>query len=195
MIQHSSEYLGIACFFAVGTFGKGFTFDWMRPPVLGLTFLLLIQAVPVLGQVPSAGTENSDEGEQLRFQKTLYPDVHEGYVSLQWSDLLQHRPRAANYIVYDQDDVVVYRGSLPMAFVSGLPDGEHRFRVEALDAQGNVFARSEEPARVIVEHWSLFQAMLLFAIGLIVFLVLVAVIVHGTLRKQWPVGAAAEMTP
>lgn len=152
----------------------------MRPPTLGLTFLLLVQAWSVSAQGPSA--ERFEPG-QIQFLKTHFPDVHEGYVSLQWDDILSDRMSASRYQVYDQDNSVVYRGSLPMAFVSGLADGEYEFWVEAIDADGKLLARSTEPARVEVEHWSLSQAMLLFGIGLTVFLFLVAVIVHGTLSQ------------
>lgn len=71
-----------------------------------------------------------------------------------------------------------------MAFVSGLPDGEYRFAVSVIDADGNIELRSSEPAILRVEHWSLIQALSLFAIGSIVFLTLVGVIVYGSLGRS-----------
>ena len=75
---------------------------------------------------------------------------------------------------------VVDEGTLPTAFVSGLPDGTYRYRVEALDANGRVIAVSEVPATVQVQHWLAWQATLLLAIGAIVFLAVIIVIVRGT---------------
>ncbi|MFG0267894.1 MAG: hypothetical protein ACF8AM_22485 [Rhodopirellula sp. JB055] len=75
---------------------------------------------------------------------------------------------------------VVYEGTLPIAFVSGLPDGTYLYHVEALNSEGEVVARSETPATVQVQHWPVWQAMVLLAVGAVVFLAVVAVIVRGT---------------
>jgi hypothetical protein len=75
---------------------------------------------------------------------------------------------------------VVYEGTLPIAFVSGVPDGTYRYHVEALNSEGELVARSEIPATVLVQHWPVWQAMLLLIIGAVVFLAVVVVIVRGT---------------
>ncbi|WP_236696022.1 hypothetical protein [Rhodopirellula islandica] len=80
----------------------------------------------------------------------------------------------------DSAQRVVYEGTLPIAFVSGLPDGMYRYHVEALDAEGELIARSEMPATVQVLHWPVWQAMVLLVIGALVFLAVVVVIVQGT---------------
>ncbi|WDQ16423.1 hypothetical protein [Rhodopirellula sp. P2] len=75
---------------------------------------------------------------------------------------------------------VVYEGTLPIAFVSGLPDGTYRYHVEALNAEGELLARSDMPATVQVLHWPVWQALVLLVIGALVFLAVVVVIVQGT---------------
>ncbi|MEO9592972.1 hypothetical protein [Rhodopirellula bahusiensis] len=89
---------------------------------------------------------------------------------------------------------VVYEGALPIAFVSGLPDGTYRYRVEALDANGVLIASSDVPAIVQVSHWSVWQAMVLLVIGAIVFLAVIVVIVRGTLMHR-PASSLTSSSP
>lgn len=89
---------------------------------------------------------------------------------------------------------VVYEGALPIAFVSGLPDGTYRYRVEALDANGVLIASSDVPATVQVSHWPVWQAMVLLVIGAIVFLAVIFVIVRGTWMHR-PASSLTSSSP
>lgn len=120
--------------------------------------------------------------DALLFDETELSDVREGYVTLSWNV----KPQASEYQLISSDGQTVYRGALPQAFVSGLADGSHTYDVVALDAKGEVIARSSVSAVVQVQHWSLGLAGLLFACGLVVFVAIVALIVLGTLRSQAP---------
>ncbi len=160
----------------------------MRPQTLGLTFFLLVQALPVDAKSPSIVA--ADVGP-IAFKQTKFEDVRAGYVSLEWNDVLEKdslagRASEATYVVSDDDGTMYYHGHLPMAFVSGLPDGDYRFHIGVVGADGEVLATSDEPAVVQVEHWSLTQALSLFTIGLIVFLILIGLITHGAIRSRRP---------
>lgn len=151
--------------------------------IVGFVFwscLFTIQAPPVRAQDPSA-TELSEAppesaGEiRLEFEPNQFDDVREGYVSLAWPDIAE----AASYRVTDAQGDVVYAGEFAQAFVSGLPDGSHSFDVAALDADGQTIAQSTTPATVNVRHWPLWQALLAFGIGLVVFIILIGSIIRG----------------
>ncbi|EMB14618.1 hypothetical protein [Rhodopirellula europaea] len=172
---------------------------------MGSGWIFLIQASPVAGQEPSDGFESA---ASVAFQADILekPIVsHEGYFQLNWevtgasgfdgsfrvssvvdsitegsSDGQQSLGASAEEAENGIPERVVYEGTLPSAFVSGLPDGTYRYRVEALDANGRVIATSEVPATVQVQHWAVWQATLLLAIGAIVFLAVIVVIVRGT---------------
>lgn len=116
----------------------------------------------------------------LRFSETELSDVREGYFTLSWNAL----PDAAEYHVTRSDGQSVYRGPLPEAFVSGLSDGSYQYNVQASNKNGSVIATSDTPAVVVVEHWSLQLALLLFSCGLAVFLTLVGLIIKGTLQTR-----------
>ncbi|TWU18823.1 hypothetical protein Poly21_09890 [Allorhodopirellula heiligendammensis] len=155
----------------------------MRAKTLGLTVFLLFQALPVDAKDPS-------DLPAIAFNQTRFVDVREGYVSLEWNDVLGseslHKDGGntlatdASYMVWDERGTVYYRGHLPMAFVSGLPDGDYQFDVAVAARDGQILRHADEPAIVMVRHWSMPQAMSLFTVGLVVFLALIAVIVHGS---------------
>ncbi|GAB5517288.1 hypothetical protein [Rhodopirellula baltica] len=172
---------------------------------MGIGWIFLIQASPVAGQEPSDGFESISS---VAFQPEILKEPivsHEGYFQLTWE--LVGTPdfngafRVAELVDFNGEgsldgqratgssaeeaekgaaERVVYEGSLPTAFVSGLSDGTYRYHVEALDANGRVIAVSEVPATVQVLHWPMWQATLLLAIGAIVFLAVIIVIVRGT---------------
>lgn len=172
---------------------------------MGIGWIFLIQASPVAGQEPSDGFEST---ASVAFQPEILekPIVsNEGYFQLTWvvtgapdfdgsfrvSELVdsgaegssagqETRGSTAGEVENGVPERVVYEGTLPTAFVSGLPDGTYRYRVEALDANGRVIAVSEFPATVQVQHWLAWQATLLLVIGAIVFLAVIIVIVRGT---------------
>ncbi|WP_017943110.1 MULTISPECIES: hypothetical protein [unclassified Thioalkalivibrio] len=78
----------------------------------------------------------------------------------------------------DHEDVrIVYEGGDASTVVSGLPDGEYRFRLRAADA--DTWA---DEATVVVEHHSLARAFGFFAVGAVVFLVLIGAILRGRPR-------------
>jgi len=75
------------------------------------------------------------------------------------------------------DPRIIYEGGDTSTVISGLPDGEYRFRLRAADAD----AWADE-ARVRVEHHSLARAFGFFAVGGLVFLVLIVAILRGRTR-------------
>ncbi|MBS3799958.1 MAG: fibronectin type III domain-containing protein [Thioalkalivibrio sp.] len=72
---------------------------------------------------------------------------------------------------------IVYQGRDTSTVVSGLPDGEYRFRLRAAGAD-----QWSDVATITVEHHSLGRAFGFFAVGAVVFLVLIATIVRGSVR-------------
>jgi hypothetical protein len=175
---------------------------WMRFYNLLLIFLLISQALSVYALDPSMAKAEDDvvvesaggisntsqdasvaqEGPTnplLGFDETEFPDAREGYLSLSWNEL----EGAAEYDVVDSQGRSQYKGIFPAAFISGLSDGVHGFEVMAYDGAGNLLARSAEPAVIEVKHWPQSQALLLFAVGLIVFLSIIAVLITGTLAS------------
>src|SRR6056297_370504 len=154
--------------------GKWSCNDWMHFPTLLLTLLLLCQVSPVSGKGPSVDNRPPATAE-LKLAKTAFERSRAGYVGLEWNTL----KAAAEYVVTDQRGQAVYRGTVPIAFVSGLPDGQHTFWVSATDADGEVLAVATEPAILNVQHWPLSLALSLFGVGLLAFLTLVAILFFG----------------
>lgn len=124
--------------------------------------------------------------EQLEFETHQFTDVREGYVTLDWNKV----DSAAFYSVTDKDSTEVFHGTFPQAFISGLPDGDHRFNVAAFDGKGELIASSTTAATVSVQHWSLGLAMSLFGCGLIVLLAVIGVLIWGT-RNEVPQSGTA----
>ncbi|MEZ6133632.1 MAG: hypothetical protein R3C53_01860 [Pirellulaceae bacterium] len=144
-------------------------------------FLLLcniFQAESVSGQDPDLLKPSLSP--QIAFVESRFPPLREGYVSLEWNVV----ETAESYRLSTPDGQVYYQGSLPKAFVSGLSNGQYTFHIEALGPDENRIAISELPAIVNVEHWSMFQAMLLFSIGGAVLLALVVVLLVGAIRDR-----------
>lgn len=121
---------------------------------------------------------NSDESTQrvaIPVETTEFPDVREGHVLLQWENV----PQASSYEVRDPEGRVFYQGVASEAFLSGLPDGEHRYTVRGLDDEGVWVAQSEQPIVVTVTHWPLLPALALFAVGCVVVICIMSVIIRG----------------
>lgn len=74
----------------------------------------------------------------------------------------------------------IYRGPDRATFISGLRNGNYYYRVRSQDPASGEFSEWSEFLTVKVEHHSLPLAFWLFAIGALVFLLTVAVVVHGT---------------
>lgn len=115
----------------------------------------------------------------LQFTPEVYPEVREGYVTLAWKPVAS----AVEYQILGASGEI-YRGPLPAAFVSGLPNGTHLFDARAIDDQGRIIAVSQTPATVEVEHWTLGFALLLLGAGLIVSLAVAGLILGGTLLTR-----------
>lgn len=73
---------------------------------------------------------------------------------------------------------MIYRGPDRASFISGLEDGTYVYRVRAADGEWS------DPLTIIVKHQSIRLAKLLFGIGAVVFLLTVAVVVHGTWQTK-----------
>ncbi|MGM0552396.1 MAG: hypothetical protein ACQETK_01085 [Pseudomonadota bacterium] len=75
------------------------------------------------------------------------------------------------------DARIRYEGGDTSTVISGLPDGEYRFRLRA--AEADTWA---DEATVVVEHHSLTRAFGFFAVGAVVFLGLIGAILRGRPR-------------
>lgn len=126
---------------------------------------------------PSRDSRSNDSAQRVAIpvETTEFPDVREGHVLLQWENV----PQASSYEVRDPEGRVFYQGVASEAFLSGLPDGEHRYTVRGLDDEGVWVAQSEQPIVVTVTHWPLLPALALFAVGCIVVICIMSVIIRG----------------
>ena len=77
------------------------------------------------------------------------------------------------------DARVIYEGGDASRVISGLPDGEYRFRLRAADADEDAWS---DRITVVVEHHSLARAFGFFAVGAAVFLVLIFALLRGRPR-------------
>lgn len=76
-----------------------------------------------------------------------------------------------------QEAKIIYEGPDRASFVSGLPDGKYYFRVRAIE--GNKISRWSPVVVLVVKHHSLAMAFGLATVGIVVFLLTVAVVVKG----------------
>lgn len=156
---------------------------WLATLSLGIFFL---QASPVSARDPSVA-DDANTPVSLEFETSAFDGVHEGYVTLVWNK----SPDAAAYRVTDTDGDTVYQGEFNQAFVSGLPNGTHKFSLVALNDRGQLLDIGVPIATVNVSHWPMWQAMTSLGIGAVVFVLLIGVIVHGTVaasKDQFNVG-------
>jgi len=136
----------------------------MRLLAVGVVFALL--ATSLCGQIAT---------RELEFQTVRFDAVHDGSVTLAWTEIFPATSSGdQSYVVRESDGSVYYRGAFPQAFISGLADGEYSFSVCAIDEQGETIA-----AAVTVTHWPLFYAATLLTIGGVVFFSVIGVVVHG----------------
>ncbi|WP_146597786.1 hypothetical protein [Novipirellula aureliae] len=133
-----------------------------------------------LGPVRTETDKISELPTHLAFAATRFDDLREGYVELHWNPV----ESATEYVVIEDNGSQPYRGSFEQAFISGLSNGKHAFIVEAYDSAGNLLATSAKPAIVTVDHWPLSQAMIVFTIGLVIFVALISIIAHGALTAD-----------
>lgn len=158
--------------------------DWLIP-ALAASLMAAAQAGPAAAQQTS-GQASPNSPQPLRFLDELDGDPvremdrsQEGHVTLVWTP----DPEADGYRVTNQSGHVMYEGRIRQAFLSGMLDGVHEFRVASVNAEGEVIREGPQPVTVTVEHWSLVLTWTLFGVGAVVMLALVAVLVIGA-RKQ-----------
>jgi len=96
-----------------------------------------------------------------------------GFFTLDWTGAERFELEQATGPAHE-DARIIYRGSDTSTLISGLPDGEYRFRIRA---SGDA-AWSDE-AVVVVEHHGLGRAFLFFVLGAGVFTVLLLAIAGG----------------
>jgi hypothetical protein len=96
-----------------------------------------------------------------------------GFFSLDWNGAERFELEQASGPGYE-DARIIYRGSDTSTTLSGLPDGEYRFRIREEGAPNWA-----DETVVEVEHHSLGRAFLFFALGAAVFLVLILAIAQG----------------
>lgn len=157
-----------------------------------LLLAIVVQASSVYGQDPSAASSASPPfPEVLEFTSSNPLISDAGHGSLTWKEV----PGAATYIVRSasESNLIYYSGAQNIAFVSGLPDGDYKFSVEALDADSNLLARSTQASVIEVKHLSLGLTWLLFSVGLVVVVAMLWIIVYGTLlsRRSTPLASPA----
>ncbi len=95
-----------------------------------------------------------------------------GTFNLSWKGEVGESYRLFQVDRGDQSDLI-YQGVDTARVMTGLPDGDYTYRVEA--ASG-----SSEPRKVTVAHHSLVRAFSFFGVGLVVFIATVIMIVRGS---------------
>ena len=139
----------------------------------------LALARPSHAGLPKGGLEGVglDSAAPPAFVDGLPDEVEEGHVTLRWKSRplagdetyqLQHGSNAA----FD-DARTVLDGKDDTSFISGLPDGEHYFRVRLHSGRGKAGPWSVDYS-LTVEHHSLAVSLGLFGVGAIVFVLTVA---------------------
>ncbi|MBS0002901.1 MAG: hypothetical protein KFF45_07470 [Thioalkalivibrio sp.] len=96
-----------------------------------------------------------------------------GFFKLNWDGAERFELEQASGPEY-QDARIVYRGGDTRTTVSGLPNGEYRFRIREEGAE-----EWADETVVVVEHHSLGRAFLFFALGAALFVVLILAIARG----------------
>jgi hypothetical protein len=96
-----------------------------------------------------------------------------GFFTLDWSGAERYEVEQATGPAHE-DARIIYRGSDTSTLISGLSNGEYRFRIRA----SGKAAWSDE-AVVIVEHHGLGRAFLFFLLGAGLFVVLILAIAGG----------------
>jgi hypothetical protein len=96
-----------------------------------------------------------------------------GFFTLDWTGAEHFELEQATGPTHE-DARIIYSGPDASTLISGLPDGEYRFRIRALGET----AWSDE-AVVVVEHHGLGRAFLFFLLGAGLFVVLILAIAGG----------------
>lgn len=155
---------------------RRFMLPGMAIILVGLT---LLQSVRADSRLPEAG--------RPFFDMPLENTVDAGYLKLSWEPGygvtdgrgLHFEVQRASSRDFDATRTI-YRGPDRATFRSGLRNGNYYYRVRSLQPESGEFSAWSEVLTVRVAHHSLPLALWLFALGALVFLLTVAVIVHGT---------------
>lgn len=93
-----------------------------------------------------------------------------GYLTLDWTDMDGN----LDYEVEEKGEVkstkerIIYRGKGDKLFLSGLKNGEYRYRVRAVNSDGSAGKWSHQ-LTLRVKHHSMNRALFLFALGFFIF--------------------------
>lgn len=101
---------------------------------------------------------------------------HDGVVQLEWPDQLDEYEVQLRQ---GERTWSVYRGVMPSAHVSGLPDGEYTLRVRARSEDAE-WSEWSPPKRVTVEHHPMALVFTLMSLGLLTFAATAAVVVRSS---------------
>lgn len=111
-----------------------------------------------------------------------------GYIKIQWDDD-NNIPNATFRLEQSedpdfQDPKVVYTGPDRASFISGLPNGHYYFRIRT--EAGDEISEWSSTISVRVKHHSLTMALSLASLGLVVFMLTVAVVISGVKKFSKP---------
>lgn len=111
-----------------------------------------------------------------------------GYIKIQWDD--SNDIPAATFTLEQsetsdfEESKVIYEGPDRASFISGLPNGHYYYRIKT-QAKGKTSDWSST-ITVQVKHHSLTMALSLASVGLLVFVLTVAVVISGVKRVSKP---------
>jgi len=122
--------------------------------------------VVALGAAPAAAAPAFDDPAPT--------ESHDGTLQLTWAG----EPSDYEVELREGDDTrVIYRGRLPSAHVSGLPDGHYALRVREHEAEG--WSAWSEPKPVEVRHHPMSLVWTLVGLGAVVFTATAAVVLYS----------------
>jgi hypothetical protein len=147
----------------ISRLGKQFVPSWSGfPKVVLLCALFYLLSLPVQAK-PSLSSDT---------------DVSTaGYFQLSWSsehddEYILEQSTSADFI----SPIEIYRGQQTATVLSGLANGEYFYRVKTPQSEWS------EVVQVVVTHHTLIKAFAFFALGAVMFLILLVVLLQG--RKQ-----------
>lgn len=159
-----------------------------RPTPGSIIYFCLMLALPVFlsGQTPGQAPQFNESGELV---------THSGYQKLTWYwEPASEIGTLPDYELEQSTDpdfgeaAIIYQGKDLATFLSGLENGTYYYRVR-VSGQTGAESPWSEPLQIRVEHHSLQLAFFLFGLGALVFLLTVAIVVHGNRQaKKTPEG-------
>ncbi len=158
--------------------GRGAS-PWARLAVLILVFWLWPAGGSLADDsVADAGGSVAHADNRAAKPVFVSPPTYDraGFFGLEWEGAEQVELEQATAPEH-QDARILYRGSDTRTTISGLADGEYRFRIREAGAH-----QWNDEAVVVVEHHGLGRAFGFFALGAGLFLVLILAIANG---RKW----------